>query len=191
MNKQAEWWEGSFGTDYVQRNRVQWRERLPFWQHILDQTGVVSAALEYGCGSGWNLLALRELGVSRVRGIEVNETAALEARAEGLAVINAAVLDCLQMRRAADLTFTAGFLIHVAPDDLFATMAAIVQASRKWVLAIEYAADKEEMVEYRGATERLWRRPFGMLYTHVHGLELIEQGEAQGWENTQYWLMRR
>jgi hypothetical protein len=90
----------------------------------------------------------------------------------------------------AELVFTAGVLIHVPPAGLDAFMRAIVAASSQYVLAIEYAADVETEIEYRGQMGMLWKRPFGKLYQDL-GLTLIETGEAVGFDRCDYWLFQK
>jgi hypothetical protein len=89
--------------------------------------------------------------------------------------------------------FTAGVLIHVPPVDLPETLVSIVNASKRWVLAIEYEAASEEPVPYRGHEERLWRRPFGLQYEAM-GLEVEDRGQlgpGDGFDFTTYWLLRK
>ncbi len=52
--------------------------------------------------------------------------------------------DCAQM------VITSGVLIHIPPSELDAVMRAIVAATSRYVLCIEYDAPVEQMVEYRG-----------------------------------------
>jgi hypothetical protein len=95
------------------------------------------------------------------------------------------------MNNAYELVFTSGVLIHVAPNDLPAFMKAIVHASADYVLAIEYAADKEEEIPYRGQHRALWKRPYGKLYEQM-GLTLALQGDAgAGFDRCQFWLLRK
>jgi spore coat polysaccharide biosynthesis protein SpsF len=185
----ADLWAGDFGNAYLERNRVDWRLRLPFWRSILSLTGAHSI-LEVGCNAGWNLRALRSAGSGLdLHGIDLNEAALAEAREAGLAVDLGNAAD-LAYRERFDLTFTAGVLIHVPPEEIARAMAAVVAASRAYVLAVEYAADTEEPVLYRGHDSALWRRPFGKLYENM-GLCLVKQGQLSkdaGFDNCDWWL---
>jgi hypothetical protein len=70
-------------------------------------------------------------------------------------------------------------------------MTKLAAKSYRWVLAIEYAADTEEQVEYRGHTEKCWKRPYGQMYEAL-GLRLIETGDAgPGFDKCTFWLMER
>ena len=183
-----EFWKGSFGDDYIRRNRVAWRTRLPFWQMILEKTGARSAH-EFGCGSGWNIYGIRRLfpDVS-VSGTEINFNARVQCRNSGLAVV-----ENIHQAPAAELVFTSGVLIHIAPEDLHATMKKIVEASTDYVLAIEYPAEFEEQVIYRGEKDKLWKRNYGKLYEDM-GLTMIVSGvvsKTDGFDDCKYWLLKR
>lgn len=191
MNEREEFWSGQFGNDYTARNRVNWRSRVPFWREVMDLTGARSV-FEVGCNAGWNLSAIQTANPLAMRyGCEINETAADQAIAAGHgSVILGSALEVLDSPEPTfDLVFTAGVLIHVGPDDLEATMRAIAGASADYVLAVEYAADQEEEVEYRGHTGKLWRRPFGKLYESM-GLQMVcEWKPMPAFDNATAWLM--
>jgi pseudaminic acid biosynthesis-associated methylase len=185
-------WQGSFGDAYLQRNRVDWRKRIPFWKSILDNTGIRSA-FELGCNAGWNLSALERCDNNLVVwGCDINEKALELAYAAGLGVFN--VNDSIarqQFPNTAELTFTVGVLIHIAPKELKETMQKMIDLSSDYVLAVEYESDVETEIEYRGQQDLLWKRPYGELYKRM-GLELIQAGDAgKGFDNCTYWLMRK
>ena len=177
-------WAGEFGTAYTARNRVDWRARIPFWRMIMELTGARSV-FELGCNAGWNLSAIRAVSPhAQLYGSDVNPVALQQARIAGHEVID------LPPEPWFDLVFTAGVLIHVAPDAIDATMLAIASASADYVLAVEYAADVEEAVEYRGHMHKLWRRPFGALYEAL-GLKRVGSGDAEGFDRCTWWLLRK
>ena len=193
MSETAEFWKGDFGDQYILRNRYDWRERIPFWDYIIDKTGARSV-YEVGCNVGYNLSAIR-YGNDHVQvaGEDVNKSALNQAEAAGLNVLRT---DGEAIHMAPyELTFTSGVLIHIAPQDLKAFMQRIVDASCDYVLAVEYEDETEVEVEYRGHTGKLWRRPYGKLYQEL-GLELIETGklgEEDGFDRNgiTYWLLRK
>lgn len=194
MSTTFDFWRGPFGAEYTARNRVNWQARRAFWELILERTAA-RRVLEVGCNAGWNLMALRAVDPTvKLRGIDVNREALEEARAN---VLDARDLPASMVGdtwpRCFDLVFTAGVLIHVGPEDLADTMHSIVGASSRHVLAVEYAAAKEEEVDYRGHAQRLWRRPFGRLYEEM-GLEVELTGELRagdGFDDCHYWLLRK
>ena len=179
-----EFWSGQFGDDYLKRNRVDWRARIPFWKDIMDITGARSVH-EFGCSAGWNLSAIRRAFPDvRMTGHDVNHQALTQARKAGL--------DCNDFSMGGnELVFTSGVLIHIAPEDLKATMQSIVDASCDYVLAVEYAAEQEEEVMYRGHEGRLWKRPYGKLYQDM-GLTLVQEFDAgEGFDRCAAWLLKK
>ena len=84
-------------------------------------------------------------------------------------------------------------LIHIPPEELGKAMNKLIRMSSDWVLAIEYEADQEEEIVYRGKKGLLWKRPYGELYQEM-GLTMVETGKLQqdvGFDNCRYWLMRK
>lgn len=185
MNEQEQFWAGEFGNEYTARNRVDWRQRIPFWKTMIDETGARSV-YEFGCNAGWNLSAIRRAYPDvALEGNDINDYALRQAAAAGLNVGRRTGME------AAELVFTAGVLIHISPENLQALMQSLANASTEWVLAIEYSAAQEEEVTYRGHAQRLWRRPYGKLYQDM-GLEMVRHGPAgKGFDNCTYWLLRK
>ncbi len=187
-------WAGAFGDDYTGRNQIDWSLRVPLLQRMIDQTGA-ETFLDVGCNAGWNLLALRKINPDfMMSGVDVNHQALLQAANEGFDVINApaaTIADIDELgAECAQMVITSGVLIHIPPVELEAVMRAIVAASSKYVLCIEYEHPTEQMVEYRGHQHRLWKRPFGELYERL-GLSVLETGVAEGYVDCRYWLMER
>lgn len=187
-----QFWAGQFGNEYLQRNRVNWADRVPFWESALEYTGALSV-LEVGCNAGWNLHAIQSVRPTvEVHGVDINQSAVNEARANGLEVQCAPALGILGLHDpgSIDLVFTAGVLIHVAPQDIESVMRAIVEISGRYVIAVEYMADQEEEIDYRGHAGKLWRRPFGKLYQDL-GLRLLSEGVAGGFDQCGYVLLEK
>jgi len=185
-------WAGTFGDEYTDRNRVDWEKRMPFWQHIVDLTGARSF-LDVGCNAGWNMRALRKIDPDyEMSGIDINRRALEQALRDGLDVHELPADELVKEfgTGAAELVVTSGVLIHVPPDDLPRTMAAILDVSQRWVLAIEYQAPETKEVEYRGSLGRLWKADFGQLYMD-RGLSLVETGVADGFDRCHYWLLEK
>lgn len=183
-----EFWAGAFGDEYTERNRVDWRARVPFWKATIDITRP-NTVLELGANAGWNLRAIREASPGTYAcGLDVNAKAARIARIEGYDVNTYDPSGDLGVRYPVDLVFTAGLLIHIVPADLPRVMQNLVNASGRYVLAVEYEAKTEEEVPYRGHAGRLWRRPFGLLYEQM-GLRLVHTGPATGFDRCTFWLM--
>ena len=192
MTETTDFWSGTFGDGYTERNRVDWPVRVPFWADIVARTRP-GTVLEVGCNAGWNLMALRSIGGGPfVRGIDVNQKAIEAAADAGLPASLMSAADVgLLFPDSFDLVFTVGVLIHVPPEELPAVMAAIVQASRRHVLAVEYEADADVEVEYRGHAGRLWRRPFGRLYEGLGLTTVLKMDAGPGFDRCTAWLMEK
>lgn len=194
LTEQEQWWRQSFGDEYVARNSVNWRARIPFWQNIIERTKP-NSILEVGCGSGWNLRSIRQVDPAiTVRGCDINQTAIQEAANWGLWVAEGSLFDIPREwpEDKFDLVASVGVLIHVATEDLPRAMDSIISVSNRYVLAVEYADETEVEVEYRGNAKRLWRRPFGKLY-EAHGLKIVAEGEApaDSFDRCHFWLCER
>ncbi len=191
-------WSGSFGDDYVERNRSAAEGRRTFWEERLATLDVTSA-LEVGCNVGANLRWLAErLGAAQVAGVDVNESALAVMRDE-LPGVDARLASARELPfddDAFDLVFTTGVLIHQAPDELPRVMDEIVRCSRRYVLCGEYRADALEEVPYRGQRGALYRQDYGRLYQdRFPGLRLVEEGflpKSEGvWDDVTYWVFEQ
>lgn len=183
-------WAGEFGNEYLRRNQVDWRDRIGFWSTIMRTTGARSV-FEMGCNAGWNLSAIRRVFPDVVAiGNDINTEACKQAWQAGVQVVNK--LDFTnEVPGRYELVFTAGVLIHIEPEHLREVMQALIDKSYRWVLAVEYAADAEEQVEYRGHKDKCWKRPYGELYREL-GLLCVESGDAgPGFDKCTYWLMSK
>jgi pseudaminic acid biosynthesis-associated methylase len=189
---QEQFWQSAFGDEYVRRNGIaNWRARVPFWRHVIDITKPRSI-LEAGCNAGLNLRAIRHVAPEvNLCGCDINQTALEAAADDGHVVAEASIFDLGNVWwEKFDLVFSAGVLIHVAPADIERAMRCIIAASKRYVLAVEYADTKETEVSYRGHADRLWRRPFGQMYQDL-GMKLVAEGDAEGFDRCKFWIMER
>lgn len=194
MNEQEFAWQSEFGNEYINRNRVNWLLRVPFWTDIVAATGIRSV-IEAGCNFGPNLLAIRLVcPFIWLGGIDVNTKAVAMARNLGLdaerKTLNDLRIAASHPVDGADLVFTAGVLIHVAPENLSDAMQTIVKASRRYVMAIEYSSNECEEIPYRGLSGMLWKRPYGQMYQEM-GLRPVWDGEADGFDRCHFWLLEK
>jgi len=172
-------WAGEFGDQYHSRNQINWRERIPFWNRVIELTGARSV-FEVGAGPGWNLSAIGAVSPHvGLHGCEINAKAESQASFCGINLHRDEALRALSCYSGGmiELVYSAGVLIHISPDELPATMQAIIDASARWVLAVEYESEQEEEVDYRGHAGKLWRRPFGKMYEDM-GLKLVKRWDA-------------
>lgn len=196
MTRQLEQWRGEFGREYTDRNVFDWRLRVPAFRRMV-QGLALGSTLEIGCNRGYNLLAMQEIldPSTRLVGVEPNPHAAALARASSprITCLEGSVFQLPFEDGAFDLVFTAGVLIHVAPHDLPRALDEICRVSRRYVLAIEYYAEQETTLPYRGQSEQLWKRDFGKHYqTRFPALRLLDEGywdTQDGFDRTNWWLL--
>lgn len=194
LTEQEQFWQGEFGSAYVERNRVNWRARIPFWREIIERIKPRSV-LEVGCGSGWNMRAIRNVNpYLSLWGAEINQTALQEAADAGLSVVEASLFDLKKEwpEGGFDLVASVGVLIHVSGEDLSRAMDSIISVSNRYVLAVEYPWDTEEEIKYRDNSGQLWKRPFGKLY-EAKGLKLVAEFDApaDAFDRCRAWIMER
>lgn len=198
MDKQLDEWRGDFGKAYTDRNVVDWRTRVGALQGILGGLEIMSV-LEIGCNRGHNLAALRDvLGPAcSVAGVEPQEYARSIAHQDfpDSEVREGTVYSVPFEDATFDLVLTSGVLIHVPLDRLDTALSEVRRLSRRYVLAIEYFAEEETTIEYRGHDDLLWKRDFGAHYQRLFpALTLISTGDLtleEGFDDARWWLFAR
>ena len=196
--KQLDVWQGPFGESYTERNVEDWTTRLPGLRAAVDALPI-QRVLEVGCNRGHNLVAFSELlgETAEVIGIEPNARARQIARASSdrISVLAGNAFELPFKDRYFDLTFTAGVLIHISLADLPKALSEIYRTSRRYILAMEYFAEEETEIPYRGGEDLLWKRNFLQHYlTQFPDLKLIRQGFLsleEGWDSVTWWLLEK
>jgi len=198
MEKQLGVWKGEFGNAYTDRNVDDWRRRVPAFKNMIGGLGI-ARVLEVGCNRGLNLLTLLDvLGPEAdIIGLEPNQHALQLARQASPSV--AAVWgNAYQIPFRSDwfdLVFTAGVLIHIPDDGLARALQEIVRVSRRYILAVEYFAEEDTSIPYRGHDELLFKRDFGRHYLrNAPGLNLVRSGywgPEDGFDRTHWWLFSK
>jgi pseudaminic acid biosynthesis-associated methylase len=195
MSDQLAAWQGEFGDAYTERNRIDPDSVVPFIQTMLNGLAI-SSALEIGCNRGHNLLALTRVlgGEADVVGIEPNRHARESARSSSpkIAVLEGQATDLPFKDGTFDLVMTAGLLIHISLEQLPQVMREIYRVSRRYVLAVEYFAEQETVIPYRGHDNLLWKRDFlGHYQTHFPDLILARSGYFEAWDRCNWWLLEK
>ena len=189
-------WCSEFGASYTERNDLERPARVDSFRTILAGLDVTHA-LEVGCNVGWNLRYLRTLGVPRVWGIEPQRFAVARARARDpeLDVFEGTAFDLPFKDRQFDLVFTSGVLIHIDPAQLPVALAEMARTSRRYLLTIEYDADREQALDYRGHTGALWKRDHASAVAAAcPGFERIRTGAlspAEGYDDCTFHVFAR
>lgn len=186
MTKQTEqekFWAGEFGEEYIDRNSsaALLAANLNYFSRSLHQAWGVQSILELGANVGMNMKALRQLlPAVDLHGVEINASAADALRDEIGAerVFEGSIFD-YPVDRTFDLTFTKGVLIHLNPEKLPEAYAKLYTASSKYILVGEYYNPAPVAIEYRGHSDKLFKRDFcGDMLQAYPDLELVDYGFA-------------
>lgn len=183
QTEQEAFWAGTFGTDYIQRNRSDalLASNLNFFSKALHAAHGVESVLEFGANIGMNLKALKLLrpGLD-AHGIEINADAArlLGETIPPTQVYNTSILDFHTERRW-DLALIKGVLIHINPDALPQVYDKLVACTKNYLLVAEYYNPAPVAIPYRGHTDRLFKRDFaGEIMDRHPQMRLVDYGFA-------------
>lgn len=205
ITPQLEAWTGQFGDDYVDRNVYADGQTAHGTAAFRRMVGglTIESVLEVGSNIGLKLLYINEVfsGKLKLYAIEPNRKAfkALVTQSR-LKLEKAWNCDGFVLPlgdSSIDLVFTAGVLIHVAPEDLPRITDEIVRVSRRYILCIEYFSHAPVEVPYRGRDGLLFKRDFGAFYLdRFHFLKTVNYGflwqrEFPNFGNVNWWLFEK
>lgn len=180
MDATEEFWAGSFGDDYIDRNcdLKDVAGRIAMFTQILRRTTGVSSFLELGANIGLNMLALRVAAPgARLKAVEINGRA--HARLCTIPEVDATRGSLLNYRadEKVDFAFTRGVLIHVDPPRLGEAYGVLHAAAARYVMVCEYYSPTPVEVSYRGHSGKLFKRDFaGELLDRYADLQLVDYG---------------
>ncbi len=203
--KQLQNWEGTFGNAYIDRNPCSpdlLRKRIYAFCKIFQSVGLShpQMILEVGANIGINIRALQYLTNAQLHALEPNP----RARA---VLLNEQILpkDCIHDGSAENLpfedgsmslVFTCTVLIHIPPNTLNQALKEIYRVAKRHILIIEYFSPVEEMLQYRGQSDMLFKRDYGSVLLDLFpNLELLDYGffwkRVTDLDNVNYWLFRK
>lgn len=181
ISEQEQFWKGEFGDAYVDRNTLSNHigSATAMWSKIISNCSIVpKSALEIGCNLGINLCALKNISPEiTLEAVEINKKAAEKAKENVNALIhNCSVFDYEEQKKF-DLVFTCGVMIHINPKLLDSLYEKIFALSNKYILISEYYNPTPVEVNYRGHTEKLYKRDFaGEMMDKYPDLHLVKYG---------------
>jgi pseudaminic acid biosynthesis-associated methylase len=194
MTQQLETWKGPFGEEYTDRNEFDWKKRQHAFGEMLADLSI-QRVLEVGCNRGYNLVAIQEhLGdEARLTGVEPNPHALeLAEDVDGIDFLQGNAYDLPFEDGSCDIVFTAGVLIHIPGENLSSALAEIHRVSNRYILAVEYFAEEETEIPYRGNRDLLWKRDFQKEYmSRFPSLSVVRKGywdEKDGFDRAHWWL---
>lgn len=180
---QEKFWAGEFGSDYIVRNKGDQllAANLNFFVKALSQAGKIQSCHEFGANIGMNLRALKLLYPSaNLSAVEINSEAS-KILAEFVDIQNiyeGSIFD-YPISKQFDLSLIKGVLIHINPDMLDVVYQKLYEASKKYILVCEYYNPSPVAINYRGHSDRLFKRDFaGELMDKYSDLVLVDYGFA-------------
>jgi len=177
LNDQSEFWRSKFGDDYNKRQKNMVESNTAFFAKALARTHGIKRTLEYGAGTGMNMLALTRLIPDvETMGVEINEEAAQMIPCGY--VFRQDIFDFEPPREMIpDLVYTKGLAIHIAPEDLDSFYQKLYNSTSRWILMAEYYCPTPREIEYRGNSGKCWARDFaGEMLDIYPDLELVDYG---------------
>lgn len=161
---QEQFWAGEFGTAYIERNQGEalLASNINFFTKALQHTRELKSCIEFGANIGMNLKALNLIfpGI-QAHGVEINQDAAIQLTEviPSDHVYHQSILN-FETEKCWDLTLIKGVLIHLNPDILPQVYDKLVKACGRYLLVAEYYNPSPVTINYRGHSDRLFKRDF-------------------------------
>lgn len=202
---QVTFWRGAFGDAYRERNapsEAAVQAKIAVWSRVLRALcgAPPDSILEIGANTGINLRALRQVTSATLSALEPNAEARKQLLRDGV-IAPDNVYDGFASAiplpdAAADLVFTSGVLIHIAPDDLPQACREIHRVARRYIGCIEYFSAVPEEKSYRGHAGVLFKRDFGSYWLEQFPqLRVLDYGffwkPVTGQDNMTWWLFEK
>jgi pseudaminic acid biosynthesis-associated methylase len=181
--EQEKFWAGEFGENYISRNQGPelLASNLAFFSKALAKANGLQSIIEFGANIGMNIKALKILFPNQDQfAIEINAKAAdeLETIIPSSHVFRDSILEFSNDKKF-DLALIKGVLIHINPDELPKVYEKLYNSASRYVLVCEYYNPSPVTIDYRGQTDRLFKRDFaGEILKAYPDLQLIDYGFA-------------
>lgn len=178
---QEKFWAEEFGDDYIDRNQGEQllASNLNFFTKALAKAYRISSCKEFGANIGMNLKALTLLYPgTKLQGIEINQKASQElSKVIGEDnVFNCSIFDAPTIDKV-ELSLIKGVLIHINPDMLQNVYQKLYDSSSKYILIAEYYNPSPVAIQYRGHSDKLFKRDFAGEFLDKFGdTKLVDYG---------------
>ena len=179
--EQEEFWAGKFGDDYISRNRSAeyLASNLNFFSNAFNKIERPNSLIEFGANIGMNLRAIQLLFPNiELYGVEINKSASEElAKYIGdKNTFNGSIFDYFPNQKF-NVSLIKGVLIHINPEMLHDVYNKLYESSNKYILICEYYNPTPISIQYRGHTDRLFKRDFaGEMLDFYGDLKLVDYG---------------
>jgi spore coat polysaccharide biosynthesis protein SpsF len=179
--EQESFWAGNFGNEYSERNTgSDWvASNFVLFEHMLSGADRPSSVMEFGANIGLNLVALKQLlPQAELSAIEINQQAVDSLqKIEDVKVYAQSILE-YQPDYQRDFVFSKGVLIHISPDQLESVYDLLYATSKRYIGLAEYYNPSPVEIDYRGHSERLYKRDFAEMLDRFPELVLRDCGFA-------------
>lgn len=180
---QEEFWAGSFGDNYIDRNDNDkvLSSNVALFTKMLTRCQNVTSLIEFGSNVGLNLRAIRRLHPEiELDAIEINESAVKQLEKwGGVSKTHHCSILNFHPIRTWDVSLVKGVLIHIDPESLPQVYESIYRASSRYILIAEYYNPTPVEVLYRGHSGKLFKRDFaGEMLDTFPDLRAIDYGFA-------------
>lgn len=190
---QHNFWLGSFGDEYIERTGSL--EKLN--KIYTDLTGISITKvfnnffsdfdrdieiLELGCNVGIKLEILKEMGFSKLNGLEMNPKAIKIAQKNHPEInfINSSIEEYDSKGKTFDLVFTYGVLIHQHPAVVEPIIQKIIDLSHNFIFGYEYFSENLVEIKYRENNNVMWKQNFPKLFQKLDpNLKLLKEEKIQ------------
>ena len=179
--QQEDFWAGEFGDDYVLRSQdiEILNSSIDFFKVALRKTNNIKTCIEFGSNVGMNLRALKEIYPQKeLHAIEINKKAInyLREVIPEENIINDSILNFKPFKKW-DLVLIKGVLIHINPEMLPEVYLSLVNSCSKYLLINEYYNPKPVSIDYRGHSDKLFKRDFtGEILDNFPEMKLLDYG---------------
>ena len=181
ITQQENFWAGEFGNEYVSRSQGEEiiNSNIDFFKKALKNVTDIKTCIEFGSNIGLNIRALKKIYPDQEHHvIEINKKA-VEYLKEFISeenIINDSIINFKPFKKW-DLVLIKGVLIHINPEMLSKIYLSLVNSCNKYLLINEYYNPKPVSIDYRGHSEKLYKRDFaGEILDSFPEMKLIDYG---------------
>lgn len=190
QTQQTDFWKGTFGKEYTDRNSKSAEEWDNFYLSTWGVTKIQmnekfighmdrnTRILEVGCNTGMQLEGLQRMGFTNLFGIELQQYAVEKAKdyTRNINIICGSGFDIPFKDGFFDLVCTNGVLIHISPQDLPRIMDEMYRCSNRYIWGFEYFSENVAPINYRGHEGFLWKADYAQLFMNrFPDLKLIQK----------------
>jgi spore coat polysaccharide biosynthesis protein SpsF len=179
--EQESFWAGEFGNEYSQRNSSEQllKSKTALFSTILQITGSLQSAIEFGSNVGLNLKSLSTLQPNiALSAVEINAYAKSQLEEWGgcKEIFHQSALE-FEAESPYSLAMILGVLIHINPEALPKMYQNLYEASDRWILIAESYNPTPVEVSYRGNEGKYFKRDFaGEMMALYPDLTLVDYG---------------